>query len=1158
MDELTGKIRGVTYADKSTGFHVLKVNASGKDTVIRGSFFGVNLDVGLQVKFSGRWTIHEKFGRQFEALSCELIQEPGRNGVLSYLISNVPSIGPVTASKLYDQFGDDLVEILNNSPEKVGEASYLTKNQYESIIKEWKQASASRTVAIMLSDLGFTVNQIKNAYTKWGVGVKAILDSDPYQLTECDGIGFVTADRAAQSLGIDANDMRRVKAITLSVLNDLCNSEGHMYVSSSDIQSHSKKFFKRNGIEQLSCGSWLSDSILFKSLELLQNESKIKSDDDRIYTQSNWNDEVIAADSVAELVNNGPRDFGDLESIISDFENERGLTLAPGQHEAYMMLGKSNIIIVSGFPGTGKTFLTEAFVHLFDKMHLDYALMSPTGIAAKRISQVTGKPASTIHRALGYKGDGSWDFHRSNKYRVDVLLVDEASMVDAKTFCVLMSALLPTTTCIIIGDSAQLPSVGAGYVLNNLLRSHIPHVFLKKIYRQAKQSDIITVAHQILDGQQINTSFNKDSEFVFLPFQKDKILGEVCRLASKMKEKNCEFQVISPMYDGDLGVDNLNKELRKVLNSDFVNGTTSSIKSGSSEWHEGDRVMATKNNYEKMIFNGDVGKIQRISIKNDEIEIKIFDWFDHESKIPRYIDKVFTYKVEEVKKNFKVSYACTVHRCVSPSTLVETPLGIQSIDSIDTLGEISTPRGKKSYINKVYIPIGPMMRITTKDGYIIESTLDHGFSVWDANAGYVRRTAHDLNIGDILPLKLGAEWTFQANQLLPTPTSGHRNEIVHKVPSVMSDGFAEFLGLMVADGTIYDRGFRLTKSSHDVLNRFKNLCQELFDYTPSSYINGKTSGFEVSSTYLSRWLLNINGLNPNNKTVPNIILQSSLLIQSSFLRGLFEDGTVNIKIFGDKSKLDHIELCTKFHDLFIKVKVMLLRFGIISGFKERSKKLNDGSIGRYYNIYIYSKYAFIFNEKIGFIDSVKKQRCLLPYSKNTHYKIPVTKSEIRSLRNSNGNYNFCTGTEKSSITKGSMTRNVMEDFLTRVVKKTNIYDDLRDRLGQHHSKIMKIEYYNGISCCIEVPDGNQFIQNGFCAWNCQGNAFDYVIVPVTLDYGNMLYRNLIYTALTRAKKKVFVLGDPNAFQLSVDNNREVSRNSNLAQLINSRLVNISA
>jgi exodeoxyribonuclease V alpha subunit len=276
---------------------------------------------------------------------------------------------------------------------------------------------------------------------------------------------------------------------------------------------------------------------------------------------------------------------------------------------------------------------------------------------------VTGKSASTIHRALGFKKDGTWEFHSGNKYSSDAVIIDEMSMVDASTFHHLVTSLPETTVIVMVGDPNQIPSVGAGYVLHNLMNCQdVPHVSLKKIYRQGRTSDIIVVAHSILTGDPIDTSFNKDSEFVFLPFPKGEVVAEVCKLASALKERGKNFQVVAPMYDGDLGVNNLNQELRDVLNPGCFDRKAPFVKSGETDLYEGDRVMVVKNNYDRMIFNGDVGKIVKISLRDDEVDVKVFDWFDHESPVPRYVDKVMTFKVEEARQILKVAYACTTHK----------------------------------------------------------------------------------------------------------------------------------------------------------------------------------------------------------------------------------------------------------------------------------------------------------------------------------------------------------------------------------------------------------------------------------------------------------------------------------------------------------------
>ena len=667
MEQILGKVSAILFTNNSMGYYVLRVVPDGKTnsyTTIKGNFPGVSISVGLKIKFSGDFETHEKFGRQFAATECEVIQEAGRNGVIVYLKANVPSIGNVTASKLYDALGEELVNTLNTKPEEIRNLDFLTKMQADAIVREWSEASESRTSAIFLTDLGLNAGQVKSVFTKFGIGTREIVKKDPYRLCECPSVGFSTADSAARKTGVGINDMRRIRAMILFVMRELSFSDGHMYCTSTQILEYiSKKMFRRHSIEAFYHGEYMSDSHFFTGLKSLQDSEDIISEGDFIYLGTHWDHESTAAECITETIRQPPKQMGDLRKILSEFEASRNIALSDEQREAFFMLERSRICVISGYPGTGKTTLVSAFVNLFERSNLHYTLMSPTGIAAKRLSQVTGKPAYTIHRALGYKKDGGWEFNVGNKFFADAVIIDEMSMVDGATLFHLVSALLPTTIIIMVGDSAQLPSVGAGYVLNNLMRcSEVPHVALTRVYRQAKQSDIISVAHSILRGDPVDTRFNKESEFVFISLPIDKVVDDICKMASLLKTRSLNFQVIAPMYDGDLGVDNLNKSLREVLNTEYISKKASKLKHGNVDLYEGDRIMVTKNDYERAIFNGDVGKIQRISIKQDEVEVKIFSWFDQEASVPTYIDKVFIFKIEEVRHVLKVAYACTAHK----------------------------------------------------------------------------------------------------------------------------------------------------------------------------------------------------------------------------------------------------------------------------------------------------------------------------------------------------------------------------------------------------------------------------------------------------------------------------------------------------------------
>lgn len=664
MEELSCKIDGVVYSDRNTGFFILKVRpGNGGTATVKGNFPGVNMVPGLKAKFRGEWINNPKYGRQLNASSCEVVPDKGRIGIISYLTSNVPSIGPITAGKLYGAFGDDLVTILENEPDRIAECDFLTSVQAKAVIDEWKKSSEVRTVSIFLTDIGLNAFQVRSVYKAYGVLASQLVRENPYCLYDCAGVGFQTADTAARKIGVGPDDPRRVRAMVMFIMESLSFTEGHMWVSSDDIRAFVRKMFRKYSLEPFSHGDYLSDSHYFSALQELKSSGEVVALDDRLYLAVNWKHELDAAKAVAAVASRPPYEFGDLSSILKKFESGNDISLSDEQSQAFLSLAKSRICVISGYPGTGKTTLISAFVHLFEQANLHYVLMSPTGIAAKRLSQVTGKVASTIHRSLGYSWDGEWDFHSSNKFVADAVIVDEMSMVDASTFYHLITALPQDAVIVLVGDSAQLPSVGAGYVLNNLLGCpEVPHVSLTRIYRQEKQSDIVKVAHAILSGENIDTSFRKDSQFVFLPFDRDQVLDEIRNVTIMMKDRGTNFQVIAPMYDGDLGVNNLNRKLREVLNPDFASGKASKLKHGPCDLYEGDRVMVVKNDYNRMVFNGDVGKVQRISIKNDEVEVKIFGWFDHESPVPRYVDKVFSFKLEEARHVLRVAYACTTHK----------------------------------------------------------------------------------------------------------------------------------------------------------------------------------------------------------------------------------------------------------------------------------------------------------------------------------------------------------------------------------------------------------------------------------------------------------------------------------------------------------------
>lgn len=1142
--EVSVKIVGIIFSNSSTGFHAIRVSGlEGDVKTVTGAFPGVRLAPGLRVKFIGQYNTHQKYGERFHASQCEVMVEAGRDGVVKYLITNVPTIGPATAAKLYGEFGDDLPRILSEEPEKIRALKYLRAEQINSILDEWAIASESRTISIFLSNVGFTGNQIRRVISHFGVtGLVDRIKKDPYILDQCPGISFITADSVAMHLGLNRDSTERVCSMLLYAMKSLGDQEGHTWFTPNQIKQHvSEKLFFKSTLAAFTHGAYLLDSQYFQAIDELCSNGKIVAHGGKLYRAAQWKFESGSASCLSERLQEIPHAFEGLESILEDFERSKNIQLSDQQKAAIHQLQKSHLVVVTGYPGTGKTLLISAFVHLFEKFNLRYILVSPTGIAAKRLCQMTGTPASTIHRAMGFNG-GTWMFNHSNRYGTDAVIVDECSMADSETFYRLVSALTSGTILVIVGDAEQLPSVGSGDVLRQLTMSpDIPNVKLTNIYRQEKLSDVVKVSHAMLRRESFDTTYRPESQVLFMDMSDDDALMQVCNLASFLKSKDLVFQVMAPMYKGDLGVDNLNAHLRQRMNPGYE--SLPFIDTMSGRMYEGDRVMMVKNNYDKSIFNGDTGKIVRINRRDNVVQVKIFDWFDQTTSVPTYSDYVFDFTMDEAQFNLRVAYACTVHRCVSPSTFVETNLGIQTIEDIAESGYIETAYGLKKYRNKVRNEESNMFRITTQDGYMIEVSEDHKMRIWDSTNGYVMKEAREVVEGDLTPMKLGTTCVRTDCVLVTTKVfDGHYNEKVYKVPTVVDEDFAEFLGLMVADGTIYEAGFRLKKSHVEVVERFRKLIFKLFEYEAWT-VHGDIPGVEVNSRFLSRWLLSFGGMSPNDKHVPEPILKSPLSVQAAFLRGLFEDGTVNI----ESEKVDHIELGTIFPRLFHTVKVMLLRFGIISGAGYRKPKSENQS--DFFMICLYGVSLVQFREQIGFISEFKQKRLFLEIGADTHRIVPVSKSEALSIRNANGGMKFFTSSDKNVVTRQRMSRRQLRSMLDRATVRNATWDELDDRLRFHHSSIRKIEKFSGPSLCVEVPDGHRFIQNGFDAGNSQGQEIPYIILPMSDRFRIMLYRNLVYTALTRAKNKAFVVGNVNAFVYASQNVKDNTRNSQLSFLI---------
>lgn len=680
-----------------------------------------------------------------------------------------------------------------------------------------------------------------------------------------------------------------------------------------------------------------------------------------------------------------------------------------------------------------------------------------------------------------------------------LIIVDEASMVDDGMLRDLRSYGVPILA---VGDHGQLPPVGG---TGSLMRS--PDLRLEKIHRQAEGNPIIALSKMIREEGRLPESMPPNDAVTFGRLRQVDALTEE-RYADATPERLLEMGLVCYTNRRRLG---LNTAVRRARGTARIGRELPrkgehvvclrniKAQNGRPPVANGMRGVLVSDAGPKAIFNRHGQKVGEseaqivgsVAFPEDEIDAAEYEML--RAQFGR--EKTFSSPEELARETglhsfqmagalFDFGWAMTVHKCVAPDTLVETPGGLTPIGLLPSRWMIATPRGRQPYRNRIRNLPGPMLRVLTNDGYELRCTPDHGVDVWAPEAGYVRREAKEIRPGDIVRLRLGAEFKDGTRgEWLPEGQPQDVRARSHRLPKFCTGDAAEFFGLMVADGTVYRKGFRLAKRHRDVADRFDYLCRRLFGATPSRFYKLNAHHVEVSSALVADWLRDVGGMGPNAKSVPDCVLAASLKIQARFLRGLFEDGTVNLK----GGKLDHIEFVSSVPELRRTVRTMLLRFGIVSGATDR----------RPTSVYIYGAYAKLFGERIGFVSKFKQSRLSAPVPEGTRYVFPLRSDELH-----------LPGAKRGVIQRH------------RAPKKA-----FADRAPFHHSTVKSVSRYRGESVCVEVPNGNQFIQDGFCGWNCQGSQFDDLVVlaerPGPVDEES--WRRWLYTAVTRAAKKLTVL-----------------------------------
>lgn len=633
-----GVIERIVYENHETHFFVARLRSQEQTELITvvGNLMAVS--VGETVRVRGRWVENKKFGRQIRIEAYETVLPATIEGIEKYLGSGlIDGIGPVYAQRLVKAFGVETLRVIDKEPKKLLKVPGIGAKRAKQIREAWAAQKAVQSIMIFLQGHGITPGQAARIYTEYGDAAVAVLRANPYRLADdIAGIGFQGADKIAAKLGISKTSQVRIEAGLLHVLSNAAG-DGHLFLSGEELCAAATEMLRVPPQEVLD------------ALICLTEREAVQREHDAVYLPVLFAAERGCADHLKRLCAT-PHDPVPIhvDNALRWVEKAQNIELSPEQREAIRLSIESKVAVITGGPGTGKTTVLKCLLAILEKKSLSFLLAAPTGRAAKRMESATDRTARTIHRLLEYSPrKKGFQRDENNPLVTDMVVIDEASMIDCPLMFHLLKAIPPFARLILVGDVDQLPSVGPGNVLFDIIASQtVPVARLRTIFRQAAQSGIISNAHLINRGAY--PVFNNDDFFLIERHEPEKALETVIELVLNRIPGHFgidpvrDIQVLAPMRRGDSGVNRLNEALQLALNPE-------GLPVPRRAFRQGDKVMQLRNNYDLDVFNGDVGIISLVDIEAAELEVT----FDDERKV--------LYRFDEAD-NLGLAYAATVHK----------------------------------------------------------------------------------------------------------------------------------------------------------------------------------------------------------------------------------------------------------------------------------------------------------------------------------------------------------------------------------------------------------------------------------------------------------------------------------------------------------------
>ncbi|MCI9613646.1 MAG: ATP-dependent RecD-like DNA helicase [Dorea sp.] len=666
MDSIKGYVEHIVFRNDENGYTVFQLNNDAGEVTCVGNFHFI--EEGELLELSGEYITHKLYGLQFKVESSQICEPEDLMSIERYLGSgSIKGIGASLAGRIVKKFKEDTFRIIEEEPERLAEIKGISERKAREISLQVSEKKDMRQAMIYLQKYGISATLAAKIYQHYGQNVYRVIEENPYQLADhVQGVGFKTADEIAARVGIHIDSDFRIRSGIFYTLLQSVN-DGHVYLSQDVLLYRSGSLL---GVEIQDIEKYLMDLAIEKKI-IIKNES----DGRRIYSSHYYYMEMNMARMLHDLDVEYDQEESSLRTRLLGMEERSGLSLDEKQREAVLEAARHGIMVLTGGPGTGKTTTINAMIQFFESEGLDICLAAPTGRAAKRMTEATGYESQTVHRLLEVNGnpeeEGISGFQRNeeNPLETDVIIIDEMSMVDLSLMSALLRAVIPGTRLILVGDCNQLPSVGPGSVLKDIIASEcFAVVMLTKIFRQAGESDIVVNAHKINRGEEVILD-NKSRDFFFLKRQDPNVIISVVitlirnKLPKYVDANPYDIQVLTPMRKGLLGVDRLNGILQEYLNP--KEPKKAEKEHGGRLFREGDKVMQIKNNYQLEwqiltrygmavdkgmgIFNGDMGIIRKI---NTYEEIVTVEYDEH--RIVKY-----PYSLLD---ELELAYAVTIHK----------------------------------------------------------------------------------------------------------------------------------------------------------------------------------------------------------------------------------------------------------------------------------------------------------------------------------------------------------------------------------------------------------------------------------------------------------------------------------------------------------------